>query len=259
MLCGSRTTSCSHSVWNFLNHKWRLLLTCCLSLVTGDPTIIWNLIRTWLFEREESTCLWGRRSSIFLDNFNLMSRNNHLLSSRNDLLLLGLSRVVVCLLCDSNPNLLFSVSTVTCLWNWLRRLLLWSFARNECNVLQLDPLHNSSGRFSLMSSTSCSLAITIRPRQLSLWRLASTCIVELNYFLRYNLTLVVTNHRWLIVRRILYFSLGWVADLLNIIGEYSLLISDDCTCCVCLCRFNLISVWGGHCDVSSSNWSLYFV
>ena len=182
-----------------------------------------------------------------------MSRNNHLLSSRNDLL--RLSRVVVdylCLLSYRNPNLLFSVSDITCLWNWLWWLLLQCFSRNECNILQLDPLHNCSRRFTSGNTRSCSLCMIIRSIHLCLWWLTSTGIIELNYFLRYNLTLAIANHGRLIVWRILDFSLGWVANLLYIIGKYSLLICDNCTWCVCLCRFNLISVWGGHCDVSSS-------
>ncbi len=249
MLCRGWSTTSNHSIWNFLNSKRRLLLSYTLSLVAWYPTVVRNLIRAWLLKWEESAGLWWGRRAIFLDDFNLMSWDNHFLAGCNDLLLL---RVVVIGLSCSNPYLV-SVSNITCLWNRLRRLLLWSLTRNECNIFQLNPLHNCSWRFTGMHSTNCAWVAT-RRSHLSFWWLTSTCTVELDHLLRYNLALVLTNHWWLLFVDWcgLDLCLGWVADLLDVILEYSLLIWDYPGRCVRLCRFNLISVWGCHSDTNSS-------
>lgn len=242
-----------------MNCESWLLLTWNLSLVSRNATIICNLIRTrLLLEWKESAWLWWRRRAIFLNDFYLVRWYDHLLASSYYLLLRSLRLVTTAIrFGNSYLLLLIYIANITCLRNRLRGWLLRGFSRNECNILQLDPLHDCTWRFSSMHTPAIGHLIQWSTDLTTLRRLTSTCITELDNLLWYDLSLAITNHRRLVIVSCLNFNLGWVSNLLYVIWEYSLLIRDNRIWRVCLCRFNLIRVWG--CHYNDVKKSLYFV
>jgi hypothetical protein len=173
-----------------------------------------------------------------------MSRYNHFLSSSDNLsLLCGLSGRLSSF--ASNPNWFIVVNNIIrLLLHRLRWLLLRSLSGDECNILQLYPLHNCSRGFAGMHSTSCQrLALDMGSSHLSSFRwLTSICIAELYHFLWYYLTLAFVSKRRLIIMADLDFCLGGIPDLVALHYSLSILIRASDIIYGCLRWFNLIRV-----------------
>jgi hypothetical protein len=193
---------------------------CCNTRVTSCQPLRWW---TLLLKSEEPSCLWRRWRSIFLCYFYLMSRYNHLLACRNDLLLLK----PIWGWWDLSISLLI----------WRRsgqgRILWRNLARNECNVLKLYPLHDSASSTSCLSycqSSTWGLMMGWTVWVCRLWRMTRICCdtTELDHFLRYDLPLIVSINWALIISCDL--GLRWVTNLLLVSGRS--LNSWSCRLCI---------------------------
>ena len=150
-----------------------------------------------------------------------MSRYNHLLTCRYDLLLLK----PICGWGHLSISLLIW-------WRSGQRRILWrDFARNECNVLKLYTLHDSatsSGCLSYGQASTWGLMMGWRVWVCRLWRMTRICCntTELDHFLRYDLSLIISIHWTLIIS--LDLGLRWVSNLLLAILTGSSLNSWRC-------------------------------
>jgi hypothetical protein len=185
-----------------------------------------------------------------------MSRYNHLLSRCYKLLLLECSRW------DLSDLACTVRSPLVCGW-WCRqgRILLRSFSRNESYVLKLNPLHDcasicfanshtSSRRHGVM--LSCRIRLNRSCGLRRVWRVDWS--PELDHFLCYDLSRIISTHGRLIIAWNLYF---WrVSNRLALTSSAALypLCIEHRTWSLLLRIFNLIRVW--RCHHVRSLWAL---